>query len=87
MRIGVDACTWNNRRGFGGFTRELLETVLADDKKMNTCFLLTANLLKATNSPQTLKQLSLKRKSRVVDDPALRNESNRISQSQRFSME
>jgi glycosyltransferase involved in cell wall biosynthesis len=24
MRIGVDASTWNNRRGFGRFTRELL---------------------------------------------------------------
>ncbi|MCI0412567.1 glycosyltransferase family 4 protein [bacterium] len=29
MRIGVDACCWSNRRGFGRFTRELL-TALAE---------------------------------------------------------
>ena len=24
MRIGIDACCWSNRRGFGRFTRELV---------------------------------------------------------------
>jgi glycosyltransferase involved in cell wall biosynthesis len=38
MRIGVDACTWNNRRGFGRFTRELLEAVLAHDRKNEYLF-------------------------------------------------
>ncbi|MGI8470335.1 MAG: glycosyltransferase family 4 protein [Pyrinomonadaceae bacterium] len=38
MRIGVDACTWNNRRGFGRFTRELLEAVLACDKENEYLF-------------------------------------------------
>lgn len=38
MKIGVDASTWNNRRGFGRFTRELLEAVLAADKKNEYLF-------------------------------------------------
>lgn len=29
MRIGVDACCWSNRRGFGRFTRELLSAMAA----------------------------------------------------------
>lgn len=38
MKIGIDASTWNNRRGFGRFTRELLEAVLAVDKKNEYLF-------------------------------------------------
>jgi len=30
MRIGVDASTWNNRRGFGRFTRELLGALVRE---------------------------------------------------------
>lgn len=30
VRIGVDACTWRHRRGFGRFTRELLARLVAD---------------------------------------------------------
>ncbi len=30
MRIGVDACCWSNRRGFGRFTRELLGALVAE---------------------------------------------------------
>lgn len=29
MRIGIDACCWSNRRGFGRFTRELVTRLLA----------------------------------------------------------
>lgn len=29
MRIGIDACCWSNRRGFGRFTRELVEHMVA----------------------------------------------------------
>ncbi len=32
MRIGVDACCWSNRRGFGRFTRELLTAIAAVDR-------------------------------------------------------
>ncbi len=31
MRIGIDACCWSNRRGFGRFTRELLKSLIAID--------------------------------------------------------
>lgn len=32
MRIGIDATCWQNKRGYGRFTRELLEAVLEADK-------------------------------------------------------
>ncbi len=31
MKIGIDACCWANRRGYGRFTRELLSAVFALD--------------------------------------------------------
>lgn len=30
MRIGIDSCTWTNRRGYGRFTRTLVTTMIAD---------------------------------------------------------
>jgi len=30
MRIGIDACTWANRRGYGRFTRTLVRTMVAE---------------------------------------------------------
>jgi glycosyltransferase involved in cell wall biosynthesis len=33
MRIGVDASCWGNKRGFGRFTRELLEALAAIDRE------------------------------------------------------
>jgi glycosyltransferase involved in cell wall biosynthesis len=38
MRIGVDASCWSNRRGFGRFTRELLNALLALDHKNDYYF-------------------------------------------------
>ena len=38
MRIGVDACCWSNRRGYGRFTRELLKALLALDKNNDYWF-------------------------------------------------
>lgn len=31
MRIGIDACTWANRRGYGRFTRMLVTTMIAEN--------------------------------------------------------
>jgi glycosyltransferase involved in cell wall biosynthesis len=31
MRIGIDACTWANRRGYGRFTRMLVTTMVAEN--------------------------------------------------------
>jgi glycosyltransferase involved in cell wall biosynthesis len=30
MRIGIDACCWSNRRGFGRFTRNLIEALITE---------------------------------------------------------
>jgi hypothetical protein len=38
MRIGVDACCWANKRGYGRFTRELLKALLAIDKENDYLF-------------------------------------------------
>ena len=38
MRIGVDACCWSNRRGFGRFTRELLTALLEVDGRNEYLF-------------------------------------------------
>ncbi len=40
MRIGVDASCWNNKRGFGRFTRELLGALLNDDSEHEYLFFL-----------------------------------------------
>src|SRR4030095_17113739 len=29
MRVGVEACTWANRRGYGRFTRELVSAMVS----------------------------------------------------------
>jgi len=57
MRIGVDACTWNNRRGFGRFTRELLEAVLADDKKNEYLFFIDSESAESDEFPSNVKTI------------------------------
>ncbi|MDQ3711032.1 MAG: glycosyltransferase, partial [Acidobacteriota bacterium] len=57
MRIGVDACTWNNRRGFGRFTRELLEAVLADDKKNEYLFFVDSESAVSDELPANVKTI------------------------------
>lgn len=38
MKIGVDACCWGNKRGFGRFTRELLQALLTIDNSNRYLF-------------------------------------------------
>lgn len=38
MRIGVDACCWSNKRGFGRFTRELLAALIEVDTQNEYLF-------------------------------------------------
>jgi glycosyltransferase involved in cell wall biosynthesis len=38
MRIGVDACCWSSKRGFGRFTRELLTALLSVDHENEYVF-------------------------------------------------
>ncbi len=57
MRIGVDACTWNNRRGFGRFTRELLEAVLAVDKTNEYLFFIDSESAESNEFPSNVKTI------------------------------
>ncbi len=38
MKIGVDVCCWGNKRGYGRFTRELLEAILQIDRENEYLF-------------------------------------------------
>jgi glycosyltransferase involved in cell wall biosynthesis len=42
-RIGVDACCWSNRRGFGRFTRELLTALVRVDQANEYLFFVDQN--------------------------------------------
>ena len=44
MKIGVDACCWGNKRGYGRFTRELLEAVLRVDRENEYLFFFDASV-------------------------------------------
>lgn len=55
MIIGVDACTWNNRRGFGRFTRELLEALIASDKNNEYIFFVDSEMEEIEKLPANVK--------------------------------
>lgn len=57
MRIGVDACCWSNRRGFGRFTRELLEAVIANDTKNEYLFFVDRETAESGEFPQTVQKV------------------------------
>lgn len=51
MRIGVDACCWSNRRGFGRFTRELLKALIATDSSNEYWLFLDQQSSQVTDLP------------------------------------
>ncbi|CAN5643564.1 glycosyltransferase family 1 protein [soil metagenome] len=57
MRIGVDACCWGNRRGFGRFTRELLEAVLANDTTNEYLFFIDSENAETDEIPANAKKI------------------------------
>ncbi len=57
MRIGVDACCWSNRRGFGRFTRELLEAMLAIDKKNEYFFFVDKDTAAGDEMPEGVRTI------------------------------
>jgi glycosyltransferase involved in cell wall biosynthesis len=57
MRIGVDACCWSNRRGFGRFTRELLEAVVATDTKNEYLFFVDRETAGSDGIPKTVQKI------------------------------
>lgn len=55
MRIGVDATCWGNKRGYGRFTRELLEALLRIDDANEYVFFVDNETAAANNLPKSVK--------------------------------
>jgi len=51
MRIGVDACCWTNKRGFGRFTRDLLKALIALDNENDYVFFVDNHTAIANDLP------------------------------------
>lgn len=58
MRIGIDASCWGNKRGFGRFTRELLEAVLEIDNQNEYLFFIDANTAAETSLPEQVQTIA-----------------------------
>jgi glycosyltransferase involved in cell wall biosynthesis len=55
MRIGVDACCWSNKRGFGRFTRELLKSLVTIDNENDYLFFADKDTASANGFPDGVK--------------------------------
>ena len=59
MRIGVDACCWSNRRGFGRFTRELLTALTKIDDRNDYCFFVDQQTTIQNQFPQNVRLVTV----------------------------
>src|SRR6266508_1305912 len=57
MRIGVDACCWSNRRGFGRFTRELLRAIVANDPNNEYLFFVDRETAVSCELPEDVEKV------------------------------
>lgn len=57
MKIGVDATCWGNKRGFGRFTRELLEALLKIDQTNEYLFFIDNNTQDDSSIPSRVKKI------------------------------
>ena len=57
MRIGIDATCWGNKRGFGRFTRELLEALLEIDKTNEYLFFIDNDTADSQAIPARVKKI------------------------------
>ena len=57
MKIGVDACCWSNKRGFGRFTRELLEALVAEDGENEYLFFADRETAESDAFPAKVKKV------------------------------
>lgn len=57
MKIGVDATCWGNKRGFGRFTRELLEAILKIDKTNEYLFFIDGDTAESETIPPQVKKI------------------------------
>ncbi len=57
MKIGVDACCWSNKRGFGRFTRELLEALVAEDGENEYLFFVDRETAETDEFPARVQKI------------------------------
>ena len=57
MKIGVDATCWGNKRGFGRFTRELLEAILEIDEANEYIFFINADTEDGDSIPSRVEKI------------------------------
>ena len=60
MKIGVDASCWGNKRGFGRFTRELLEALMKVDEENDYLFFIDSETNDADDMPASVSRISTK---------------------------
>lgn len=66
MKIGVDACCWGNKRGYGRFTRELLEAVLRVDRENEYLFFFDASV-DASELPAAAQKIFVKTSQAAIE--------------------
>jgi len=60
MKIGVDASCWSNKRGFGRFTRELLNAMVAVDQKNEYLFFADQDTASSGEFPDKVQMITAK---------------------------
>ena len=54
MRIGIDATCWGNRRGYGRFTRELLDALVRVDRTNKYIFFVDSDTIAGNDLPESV---------------------------------
>ncbi len=62
MKIGIDATCWGNKRGFGRFTRELLEAILEIDQTNEYLFFIDGATDESEKIPSQVQKIVVKTK-------------------------
>lgn len=60
VQIGIDACCWGNRRGFGRFTRELLQALLEIDGRNEYLFFIDSETTDVDDIPERVEKVTAK---------------------------
>lgn len=60
MRIGIEACTWANRRGYGRFTRELVSTMVKRHPQHNFVLVVDDHTARDCSFPEGAETLVVK---------------------------